>query len=112
MNRVSDVTPDMDELWSLSNEFLGTPSLRSISWNIYTQFLLAALLISTTLFLYGLYYVWSRFCSYQGIPKKFPFAGVEKNSWRARFRSSRNSAFGLRDLLWDGYQQVRIIETE
>ena len=64
------------------------------------------LLLSALWTLYGFYYVWWRFCSYQGLPSHFAFAGAPDSGILSRLRSSRKSFFGLRELLWDGYQQV------
>jgi hypothetical protein len=83
-------------------------SFHDLSWTswTWTHVLLGVLAVWTGWLLYTLYYIWARFISYQGIPKQFPFAGTEKDTWRERLRVSAKSVFGLRDLLWEGYQQV------
>ena len=68
--------------------------------------LTATLILAASWLLYCFYYVWWRFFSHQGIPRHIPWAGSD-GTWLSRGRSSRQSVFGLRDLLWDGYQRVR-----
>jgi hypothetical protein len=54
----------------------------------------------------GLYYLWYRIFSYQGIPKTLAFANSD-GSLLSRARSSLSSVFGVNTLLWAGYRDVR-----
>lgn len=88
---------------------MGIITLSSATAIVKDHPLHATLIMLTFTTFFTFYYTWSRFCSYQGIPNHFPFAGAGSAPGPSpilrRFRSSRSSAFGLRDLLWSGYQQ-------
>lgn len=55
----------------------------------------------------GIYYVWYRVFSYQGIPTSLAFANSD-GSFFSRGRASLGSVFEVNTLLWAGHRDVRI----
>jgi hypothetical protein len=53
----------------------------------------------------GIYYVWYRVFSYQGIPKSLAFANSD-GSFFSRGRASLGSVFEVNSLLWAGHRDV------
>lgn len=54
----------------------------------------------------GIYYVWYRVFSYQGIPTSLAFANSD-GSFFSRGRASLGSVFEVNTLLWAGHRDVR-----
>ncbi|QDS76922.1 hypothetical protein FKW77_004422 [Venturia effusa] len=59
-----------------------------------------ALSVFVTIFFIS--YIWDRFFSLQGLPKRLPWAGASSNAI-SRAKAVRRSWFGLRELIQDGY---------
>lgn len=55
-----------------------------------------------------IYYIWYKFCSFQGLPETLPWAGVGRANVLRRGNVTRKSLFGLRNLLTDGYNNVGV----
>lgn len=55
----------------------------------------------------GIYYVWYRVFSYQGIPSSLAFANSD-GSFFSRGRASLGSVFEVNTLLWAGHRDVSI----
>jgi len=71
--------------------------LQNISLNVWV------LLIALS----ALTYIWRRFFSLHGLPSAIPWAGANAAAL-SRARATKNSFFGLKDLIQDGYYRVRV----